>query len=361
MDVHKISKKKCCNKKNCSNNKKKYCDIEKCYNKKRPDYDYEYEYEYHGHIKKGKEFKKAYPNKKFYKLTNKSEYHNSYQYKTGLNSDINKFSRHECRKGGLYFTDKENIMRWLFYRGDTMVWVREVTICDDSLVATGNGKYWTDNFILSERESFWDSEHWQKYCISQFIKSGFNFGITQIKNTFKYLLCHDCTILKRIENQPVQLCIYSIKIIPHALKCIRDQTDELCKYAIDRDIDAMLYIRNQTDELCKYAIDYNLIHLKNIRNQTDELCKYAISSHISALQYVRNQTDELCKYAIDCDWHALHHIKVQTDELCKYALSRSWHAIELISSPTTELNKYAFSQMNLIDKIAKMITDKFLL
>ena len=51
----------------------------------------------------GGSFKKKY-RKTFVKLTNRDENHNNFQYKTGLNVDVNPMDWNECVPGGLYFT-----------------------------------------------------------------------------------------------------------------------------------------------------------------------------------------------------------------------------------------------------------------
>lgn len=96
----------------------------------------------------GREFKELNRDLKFYKITNRREKHHGFQYKTGLNIDINLFNPEgECKSGGLYFSDEKNITSFL----DIGIYFREVTICDDSKIYIEHGKYKTYKFILGER------------------------------------------------------------------------------------------------------------------------------------------------------------------------------------------------------------------
>ena len=52
----------------------------------------------------------------FFKITNKNENHNGYQYKNGLNILDKPFEKEgSCVKGGLYFTSVEYIFKFLDY------------------------------------------------------------------------------------------------------------------------------------------------------------------------------------------------------------------------------------------------------
>jgi len=62
----------------------------------------------------GKKFNKMHPNTTFYKLLHKDFVHFGFEYKHGLNTDTETFTPSgECKKGGLYFTDKENLSFWV--------------------------------------------------------------------------------------------------------------------------------------------------------------------------------------------------------------------------------------------------------
>ena len=63
----------------------------------------------------------------YYKITNENENHHGFQYSDGLNVLKDKFndnSNHSCCSGGLYFTNSENIFKFLDYG----IYLREVTL-----------------------------------------------------------------------------------------------------------------------------------------------------------------------------------------------------------------------------------------
>lgn len=98
---------------------------------------------------KGIEFKNKYPDIRLYKLTNSSEIHNDFQYKTGLNIDTVWFNPYgSCSPGGIYITEEENIACWV----DGMVYYRKVTIPDNAKVYIENNSLKVDKVILSERD-----------------------------------------------------------------------------------------------------------------------------------------------------------------------------------------------------------------
>lgn len=71
----------------------------------------------------GKNFNEKY-NCKFYKITNETEIHHSFQYKDGLNIDILHFNpTSKCSAGGLYFADINNIFNFL----DFGIYIRVAT------------------------------------------------------------------------------------------------------------------------------------------------------------------------------------------------------------------------------------------
>lgn len=103
----------------------------------------------------GSEFNKLFPDIKCIKLTNKSEIHNEFMFKDGLNIDIHDFNHdRECSKGGFYFTKDEYICDWIYYNNNVMCHTRKVTIPDDAYVfIEAYNKFKTNKFILEPKES----------------------------------------------------------------------------------------------------------------------------------------------------------------------------------------------------------------
>ena len=98
--------------------------------------------------------------KKFFKITNKQEKHYEFQYTDGLNILKEPFAETgTCVPGGLYFTDADNIFRFLNYG----VHLREITLPrnDPNFKIVKDGDKWRANKIilgkrynLSEKETF---------------------------------------------------------------------------------------------------------------------------------------------------------------------------------------------------------------
>src|SRR5260221_13200643 len=86
----------------------------------------------------------------YYKITNKEENHNGYQYQNGLNILDKPFEKiGSCVEGGLYFTDIVNIFKFLAYG----CFLREITLSSKSQwVRDPDGdKFRADMIILGTR------------------------------------------------------------------------------------------------------------------------------------------------------------------------------------------------------------------
>lgn len=82
----------------------------------------------------------------YYKFINKSKWHYNMNYKLGLNENVEPFNPSgECSKGGLYFTDKNNIVKF-YTRGEILC---EITLCEDSKVWYEDDKAKTNKFIIT--------------------------------------------------------------------------------------------------------------------------------------------------------------------------------------------------------------------
>jgi hypothetical protein len=101
----------------------------------------------------GVQFNKLSRNRKFIKLTSKSEIHNGLQFNDGLIQDILPFDpSNQCSPGGIYFCDLLNIKKWLQYGNNTMHYVRSVVIPDDAKIYIETGKFKANKIILGPRE-----------------------------------------------------------------------------------------------------------------------------------------------------------------------------------------------------------------
>ena len=106
----------------------------------------------------GKAFNQQFINNVFVKLTNPSENHNGYQFKTGLNVDFREFNPTDnCEPGGFYFTEFDKMEKWIDNNEsdsdiyEPMVFCRKVIIPDEAEVYIEDNKFKTDQFILGSR------------------------------------------------------------------------------------------------------------------------------------------------------------------------------------------------------------------
>ena len=90
----------------------------------------------------------------YFKITNSAENHNGFQYFDGLNVLKEKFNNdpnQSCCPGGLYFTDGENIFKFLNYG----IYLREVTLPienpDFKKIKDPEGDKWRANMIILEK------------------------------------------------------------------------------------------------------------------------------------------------------------------------------------------------------------------
>ncbi len=95
----------------------------------------------------------------YYKLTNKDEKHNGFQYNDGYNYDILQFNpQSHCLPGGLYFTSVENISQFQTYG----IWLREIMVPKDIPVYYDSQpnyqKYKAPILILGKKISIYSME-----------------------------------------------------------------------------------------------------------------------------------------------------------------------------------------------------------
>ena len=104
----------------------------------------------------------------YFKITNSTENHHGFQYSDGLNVLIDKFNdnpTYSCCKGGLYFTNVENIFKFLNYG----IYLREVILPtnnpDFRMIKDPQGDKWRANMIiLGKRYDLYSTETF-KYLI----------------------------------------------------------------------------------------------------------------------------------------------------------------------------------------------------
>ena len=122
----------------------------------------------------------------FFRLTNETENHNGFQYKTGINRDTVEFNPSgECKAGGLYFFSKEQL-KYCYIYASNVKFVRKVNFnfnfgdCGNgnARIYVEGGKFKADIFCLEERTEFYIDDffdpievanHYAKYVSARWV------------------------------------------------------------------------------------------------------------------------------------------------------------------------------------------------
>jgi hypothetical protein len=242
----------------------------------------------------GIRFKKEFPNKKFYKVTNKTETHYGLTYQTGINKDTNKFTTSKC-SNGLYFTDKENLLSWIDVAlggwGCNGHFIREVSIMDDSIVCVeGNGKYKTDIFMLGERVEIFDSDVWNdsQFCIDS-IKKDSKFAQ---KIEYKYKLIDMGLVKPDIDyynKMSLEDKIKFVKNNPQKFPDLCDFTPELCDIAVSSLGSNIQHVGEQSNKQCWLALKSSTLNIRYIKRPTHDMIMYVIVSNPNNVVYISDE------------------------------------------------------------------------
>ena len=143
---------------------------------------------------------------KYYKITNRRENHNGYQYQDGLNLLDKRFQvRGTCVAGGLYFTTLEHIHNFYNYG----CWLREVEIPEEAqLVKDSTGDKWrADMIILKKKYPLYSTRVAETFNLkvnTDYIKGAAEFGSSNIFQYIKnqYIMKpYDVLVVYDIANQ----------------------------------------------------------------------------------------------------------------------------------------------------------------
>ena len=319
-----------------------------------------------GHVFTGIEFNELHKNKSFWKITNKSEKHNGFEFSSGLNVDKKPFISWGRKKpdatGGIYFYEFSHIVNWV---GNSMLsiigsstdidslrgeYIRQVIIPDDTEVYVEDKKFKANKIVLLDRENIWLDN---KICTMMVRNNGLSL---------KYVKC-----------KTDKICMYAVSVCPSALKYVdtKFQTEHICLYAIKKNIDTFQYIHpskqtellcktavtirpektfskisNQTEELCLIAIKKFPDVIKLVVNQTDMICETMLKIKGENLQFVNKQTENLCLTAVKQNGFALLYVDFmfKTDLICSEAIKNNGLALEFVPTKTTELCALAISK-----------------
>lgn len=239
----------------------------------------------------GTQFKSKYPNYQFVKLTNKSEIHHSFKFKSGLNIDAKPFNpTGQCRAGGIYFTNIEYLGMWLEYNKNIMFYCRYVTLPDDAIIYEENKAFKADKLILSDRIEIGSLEVW-----------------------YDEIFC-----LKSIENKL------------YALKYFQIQTPAICLSIISKYPDYLKKVKIQSKDICQMAVGLNGLLLEFVKVQDYDICLIAIKQNAKAIKYINEHflTKEISLIAVKQDGLLLKYVVEQTYEICQMAVNQYPNAIE---------------------------------
>jgi hypothetical protein len=292
----------------------------------------------------GSQFNSKFEKNKFIKLTNKTEIHNGFQFKTGLNIDNLPFEPSgKCRKGGFYFCNEFDSYRWLKYSGQTMVHYRYVTIPDDAQVYDEGDKFKCDRFVLGEKNTINSDfgkptipEMWEDY---NYCKNAFHYDMTLLKfckNPEFQLEAVKITPLSLlyIEEPTMLMCLTGVEKSPHALHYIKRQNFGMWSKAVQCYPESLKAITEQTSELCLIAVKKNGLAIKYVRHQTPEISLCAVNQNALALEFVKEQTSELCLAAVQANWRAFEYCHIQNPEICLAAVRWEGFALKLVTKQT---------------------------
>jgi hypothetical protein len=100
---------------------------------------------------------------KYYKIFKKDHTHQGYKFSEGLNVDsVSWNSDADCKPGGFYFSDAENICEYLYYGS----WICEVKVPEGIEVIKGIGKYKAHEIIIDEFRDLRKVDTW-KWMINE--------------------------------------------------------------------------------------------------------------------------------------------------------------------------------------------------
>ena len=204
------------------------------------------------------------------KVTTQDACHRGFQFREGLNQDINELDgSRECGPGGLYFARRRDVHRWVTTQAHvSTMW--DVIIPYGERVIEYLHKAKARRIILRNPRPI-PADVWMA--------------------AVKY----DGMTLEAIQDQTPELCMAAVLQDGYAVSLVKDQTPELCMAAVQQYGDALQYVDDQTSEICMAAVLQNEDSLQYVKKQTPEICMAAVEQGGCALQYVKKQTPEMKK------------------------------------------------------------------
>ena len=321
---------------------------------------------------KGSKFNELCENEKLIKLTSKTEIHNGFEFKTGLNVDVNKLVCYgECKKGGIYFTTLYDFYMWVKYSVRECVQYREVTIPDDANVYIETYKCKADKLILSEPRDFntltelWTDERYHigkntltrchlQYNVEYLFSKQFDFPhemyLLHIKQHPELIQKLDHSKLNDVDFRKK---LYSVNAESMAYLHNYRTIDEIA-FALLCNSDTFNYLH--ISEMCNpiiytIALSQDPMQLRKYDKQTEEICMYAFSQSSRCFPYIKYMNDDMIKQALKYDGKYIQYIPNE-----KFTDDNIALAVEQNSNVLYEL-AYQIVCENVKDNTSIMITN----
>jgi hypothetical protein len=238
----------------------------------------------------GSEFNEKYGDKEYFKLTCEDNVHNGFTFKEGLNEDVLEFDpAPTCMPGGLYFTDRDNIITWVEYGYKVMHWVWDVSIPDDAKVVVMDNKAKCDKFIITNKRCIWEKSDFyypiikEKPECTKYIKGGINVeGVIELCNhTDKRYWPSDL----KITGLTLDKIIEYAKSYPFLLKHFTAETPDAFYYMIKNVPSFTLkdYKGVVTDDMKWTFIHRNPYNICTVEDPNEEMIAYARERGVSDL------------------------------------------------------------------------------
>lgn len=292
---------------------------------------------------KGKDLKKC----KLYRITNRSDYNEDFQFKTGENIDNFELNPNgELTKGGLYFCQLRDVLRFRCFASAEFVRnysLKSIGDYDSDSESDNNSQSLSlINTYDSDEES--DDEKLDAYYIREVTLDDDELVyVEEYMFKAKKIILGEKILLSDFITE--ELCCQIIELVPEDFKFIPKEllTEEICLVGINKDgyIFKNLSDELKTNELCILAVQqYDfLLDYVPLQMRTFEVCSAAVTKFGSALEYVPfeifndKQISELCSIVSSNNKkfdlkHIHEHFKTYT--ICSKAVSTNGSNLQYV-------------------------------
>lgn len=305
-------------------------------------------------------------NKQYDDMIKKEQEKYIFQYKQGLNIDTNKFSTKKCSKGGLYFTTKSNIFKFINF-GDNYC---EIMIPDDATCSIEDYKIKANKIIIMSFIKINELDEWYNdvFCEQALKQNGkvIEYVKNQTKNMWKLAIEQNAESIKYIPNKTNEIYEFLAQQTGSIIKYIPDKllTERICELAVQQDGFSIIYIPKEmrTQKIYELAVQQsaNALYFVPQKFLTKEICESAIRQNPYMLCNVpiKLQTETMYELAVKQNGRALYCVPVEmrTEKICNLAIQQNIFAYKYIPKLVPE-KKIIIHIAKEIKKIQKKIHD----